>query len=255
MQAVIHIARFTWLETRRGRQPWLIAGVMALAMLGALFAADLALTDSASYRSGVYAGLVRVTLVFLTMLLVATGVAREQEERRLELSLSRPLSRAEWYGGRLLGHGVVALIAGLGAGLPLFALAPAAASLIWTLSFAVELALVAAATLAIIVTLRQVTTCVLAVAAFYLLARAMPAIVLMSTGPTVDPAAWSSALIARFVGVLALLLPDLAACARADWLFGAAPLPALGPLLLDGVIAIVLFSAVGLIDLARRNDL
>lgn len=253
MQAILQIAKFTWLEARRSHYAWLIAGVVGAAFVVALFAADLAVTDTASYRSGVYAALVRIVLVLVTVLVVATTIAREQEERRLELNLSRPLSRSDWFLGRLLGHGALALVVGLCACLPVIAIAPAAAAASWGVSLATELCLVAAATLTAIVTLRQVTPTVIAVGAFYVLARSMQAIVLMSHGPTVDPDVWSSTLIATMVGALALLLPDLARYTQSAWLF-ADGRPAFAGIALEAGVYIVLLTAVGLIDLERRDD-
>ncbi len=256
MQSIHHIAKFTWLEARRGHQAWLITGVVLVALVLALFAANLALTDAASYRSGVYAALVRVMLVAVTVLLVASSVAREQDERRLELSLSRPLARHDWYLGRLLGYGTLALAAAAAASLPAMALAPPWPAALWGLSLAAELTLMAAATLTAVVTLRQVPSTVMAVGAFYVLARAMQALVLMSHGPSVDPEAWTSALITTVLGGLALLLPDLARYTQSAWLFGSESitLGAVRYIALETAVYIGLLTAVGLIDLARQND-
>ncbi len=256
MQSILQIAKFTWLEARRGHQGWLIAGVILVALVTALFAADLALTDAASYRSGVYAALVRIVLVTVTVLLVATSVAREQEERRLELSLSRPLARHDWYLGRLLGHGTLALSAGVMASFPAAALAPPSAAALWGISLTAELVLMTAATLTAVVTLRQVTATVMAVGAFYVLSRAMQALVLMSHGPTVDPAALSSEVITTLLDSLALVLPDLARYTQSAWLFDSESitLAALGSIALEAMVYIGLLAAIGLIDLARQDD-
>ena len=251
---VLAIARFTLLEATRTRLPWVVLGVIALGLGLAEFAASLALTDSAAYRADGYAAWTRLALVAVIALHVATSVAREFEARLLDLTLSRPLSRLHWYLGRLLGFGVTAAVVAAGAALPLaLTSAPLAASL-WGLSLAAELGLVAAATLAASVALGQVTPAVLAVAGFYLLSRAMSAIVLMSNGPLVDATAWSTWWMAHTVRTLALLLPALDRFTMSAWLYdagaAAASLPAIGA---QTVIYSVLLVAVGLFDFVRRD--
>jgi Cu-processing system permease protein len=254
MQASAAVARYTLLEAWRSGFFRIYAGMLVLAWMAAEFAASLALTASASYRSVTYAALVRLLLAGLVMLFVVQGVAREHAERLLELYWSRPLSRGAWFAGRLLGALLLTTGCALLAGLPLLTVAPPLPVLAWSVSFAAELAIVSAAALTAAVALMQLTPALLATAAFYVLARAMSAIVLMSSGPTVDPEAWSTPLVARAVELIALALPALDRYAPSQWLHA----PDVGPaevsrLLLEAGIYVLLIAAVGLIDVRRRE--
>jgi ABC-type transport system involved in multi-copper enzyme maturation permease subunit len=248
------VARFTLLEALRTRLPWLALAVIVSGVVLAECAAGLALTDSQSYRIDLYAAWTRITLVACTSLFVATSVVRELSDRAIDLTLSRPLSRGAWFCGRLLGYGFAVWALALLAALPLMVTSTPLAALAWGCSLAAELSLVAAASLSCAVALAQVTAAVLAVAAFYLLSRAMGAIVLMSHGPTVDAGAWSSVVIARLVNWLALLLPALDDYTRTSWLSDAtAAFAALPAIAVQTVIYAVLLAAVGLFDFTRRE--
>lgn len=250
--AALTVARFTLLESRRSRV-WLIAvGAVVACALAAEFGAALAITDSASYRSGLTAASARVVMVLVAVLFVATSVVREQDDRLLDLVLSRPLSRASWYCGRLLGFAVFALGLAALAAAPLAWSAGPAAALTWAVCFAAELEIMVAATLACVVTLRQVTPAVVAAAAFYVLARAIDAMVLLSRGPTVDAEAPGAALVAGAVEALAVLLPSLDRFGHSGWLDpGVAA--GLAPVLGEAAIYVVLLLAVGLFDCYRHD--
>jgi hypothetical protein len=252
--ALLGIARFTLLEGRRGQLPLLLAVLLVVAGLLAVFAASLAITDSLAYRVGVYAGVARLGLVLLVALFVAASVVREFEDRMLDLTLSRPVSRAAWYGGRLAGFAALAVLGATLAALPLCLGAPAARVLAWGATLAAELLVVAAVSLTCAVTLRQVTAVVAVTLAFYLLARAIDALVLMSHGPTVDPASWVTLVVAGGVEGLALLIPPLGRFADSGWLMADDALPPLAGLAIETFCFVGLVAAVGLFDLYRTND-
>ena len=107
----ISIARFTLLEGMRTRFVLTVGVVITAVLIAAEFSAGLAITETHSYRVSVYAALLRISMVFVMILFVATSVVREVEERLLDLTLSRPVSRASWYLGRLGGY--IALVLGI----------------------------------------------------------------------------------------------------------------------------------------------
>ncbi|MCB1749928.1 MAG: ABC transporter permease [Gammaproteobacteria bacterium] len=252
--AVLSIARFTLLEGRRTQLPALVLALLSGAGLLAVFAASLAITDSTSYRVGVYAGSARLGLVLLVSLFVAASVAREFEDRMLDLTLSRPVSRAAWYGGRLAGFVAIALVCAALAALPLLVGVAVAPVMAWGATLAAELGIVAAVSLTCAVTLRQVTAVVAVTLAFYLLARAIDALVLMSHGPTVDPASWVSLVVGKGIDLLALVIPPLGRFADSGWLMTDGQLPALAGVGGEALAFVALVAAVGLFDLYRMND-
>lgn len=254
LKQVAVIAHFSLLEARRTHLPWTAAGIIVASLLLAECAAGLAITDSHSYRLAIYATSTRLLMVACTALFVATSVVRELADRVIDLTLSRPLSRGTWVVGRLAGYGAMVCWLAAAAALPLMFTSTPLAALVWGLSLAAELLLVAAATLSCAVALTQVVASVLAVAAFYLLARSIDVIVLMSRGPTVNAGAWSSIVIERAVGGLAMLLPALSDYTRSAWFddatMGLAALPGIA---VQTVIYGVLLAAVGVFDFSRRE--
>lgn len=253
-RALLSIAHFTLLEGRRSRLPWIALGLIGCIFVAAEFSAGLAITDSSSFRIGVYAALVRAGLVVLLVLFVATCVVRELSDRMLELTLARPVPRASWYLGRLGGFWAIALVLAAFAAVPLLAMVEYTRVLAWTAALAAELALLGAVCLTATVTLRQVVPAVLVSGAFYVLARAIDAIVLMSQSPAVVPDAWSTQVISELVALIALLLPPLDRVAATSWLLGASDLPLAGSLAAELLIFGTLVIAVGLFDLYRVDD-
>ena len=254
VQSILIVTRFTLLEALRLRLVWVVLAVIICGLALAEGAASLALTDSRAYGLVAYASWTRLALVATVILLVATSVARDFDARALDLSLSRPLSRSQWYIGRLTGFALVATAIACAASLPLTALGHPSAAFAWGLSLAAELVLIAAATLCASIALGQVTAVVLAVIAFYLLSRSITAMVLMSHGPLVDPTIGSTRLIAHAIAVFALMLPPLDQFTATRWLTsGSATLAELGTLAAHTACYLLLLTAVGLFDFNRRD--
>lgn len=252
--AILAIARFTVLEARRSHLPLVLAVVLVAAGALAVLAGSLALTAGAAQRTLIYAGTCRLVLVALVTLVVVLAISRECDGRRLDFTLSRPLSRRDWYLGRMAGFAAVAAFCAVAATAPLLVFGASPAALAWGASLAIELIVVGAASLATAVALTQPAAAVLAVGAFYLLSRSIGTLVLMSHGPLVDRGAWSSWLVEHGVAVLARILPALDRATDSAWLLDAGvAFSALPAVAVQGVIYLVLLVGVGLFDLARRE--
>lgn len=252
-QNCLAVMGFTWLEIRRARL-WRLA--LALVLIGCVvaeFAASIAITESAQYRLVMYAASMRLVAVFVMALLVTTSVLREIDDQVVELILARPISRSEWYIGKLLGYVAAALGFAVLVSLPLIIQTPIQGSA-WCYSLFLELIIVSAAALAFAITLRRLTVALSVVAGFYLLARAIAGLVLISRGPTVDGSLTSSRFIASVIDMLAYVLPALDRFTNAAWLVDTAPsVTDLGLLTLQTTIYTAFLIALGLFDLFRRN--
>jgi ABC-type Na+ efflux pump permease subunit len=247
------ITRFAWLEFRRARL-WVPALVLiAVTAFIADFAASIAVTEASAYRIVIYAAIVRFGAVFVVSLIVAASVLRELDDKGLELILSRPVSRADWYVGRFIAYASAAVALSILVSLPLALQVPGYTAG-WCYSLALELLIVVAATLAASITLRQIPVALSFFAAVYLLGRGITAIALMSTGPTVDLGTAASRVIALFVEGRAYVLPPLDRFTHAEWLIGALPSAAEFIFLtMQSVVYTALLVAAGLFDLYRRN--
>jgi ABC-type transport system involved in multi-copper enzyme maturation permease subunit len=252
MHPAATVAQFALVEARRSGLPWLALGCLLAALALAVFVSHVALTESAQLRTAIVAALLRAGAAVLVALHVVTSIAREANEKGLELALALPISRSTFYLGKLAGFSVCgALLASLFA-LPLLAWSAPGDLLAWWLSLCAEAALVAAAALFFALTLAQASA-IAATAALYLLARSIAAIQAIAAGPLSEDT--PAAALARWVvdGV-ALLLPRLDSATRTDWLlYGAPPAGEWGAAVLGLVLYFALLAAAGLFDFHRRN--
>jgi hypothetical protein len=253
MSPTLLLSRNALLEARRSGLPWLALGLLAAALGLAAFLSQVAVTEGRELQAAFAAALLRAGAAFLLAAHVAASVVREANDKVLELALALPLSRSQYYVGKLIGYGAVGLAMAVAFALPMLLWAAPGSVALWGASLAAELLLVAAASLFFAVTLANVVPAIAATAGLYLLARAMAAIQLLARGPLAEPT-WTQAVARGAVDAVALLLPRLDAATRSEWLLYAAPAPgeylgALGALLLySGLLC-----AAGLFDFHRRN--
>ena len=253
-QQIVTIARFTALEAVRTRLPWQFAIVLGLILGSAYFIQQLAITESARLQVAFFAAAARFAAVFMLSLHILTSMVREFNDKGLELTLSFDLRRSHYILGRLCGFLLIALAMALLATLPPLLLAPLPAALQWGLSLALELAIMAALSLFCIVTFTQLMPAASFVFGFYLLARTLTAIRLMSDTPLVGGGTPSHQVIAWIIDALALVLPALDRYTQSTWLVdNAAAWPALGANAAQALLYIVLLGAAAMFDFYRRN--
>lgn len=251
---IVTIARFAALEAVRTRLPWLFVIVMGLIFGCAYFIQQLAITESARLQSAFFAAATRFAAVFVLSLHILTSMVREFNDKGLELTLSFDLQRSHYILGRLAGFLLLALLVALLATLPQFLFAPAPAALQWGLSLALELAIMAALSLFCIITFTQLIPAASFVFGFYLLARTLTAIRLMSDTPLVGRDTASHQVISWLVDALALILPSLDRFAQSTWLAdNAATWAALGANALQACLYVVLLGTAAMFDFYRRN--
>lgn len=250
--ALLRLGAREWWRTRSAAL-LLLAVVLVFGL--ANFLAGLAVTEVAAQRITFHAGLARPLVTLLFALAIVVAVVRELDDRVLDTLLARPLSRRNWYLARLSAQLCAALVLAGATALPLVPLVPPLALAAWTLSFACELAIVAALALACATSLGRVAPAMGAVGGFYLLSRAIAALILMTQGPASDPASLGDRLVAYGVQGLALVLPDFSRYAQTAWLLGDAKLVGvdLAYALVQGTIYVALLAALGLVDFERRN--
>jgi ABC-type transport system involved in multi-copper enzyme maturation permease subunit len=254
MSKVLAIAQYTLHEALRTRLIWLVLIVLAALVLGSVFVAQVAITETARLQAGFLAATARIAAAFVVCLYVASSMVREFNDKGTELLLSVDLPRASYYLGKLLGYCGVALGAALVTSLALAWVAPHTGLALWGVSLACELVLVAAATLFCVITFAQIMPAVSFVLAFYLLARSIAAIQLITGSQLLNPHTWTHKVTTLLVDALALVLPDLSRFTQTAWLVNGAD--AAGSLSLVASQAVVygaLLTGAGLFDLYRKN--
>lgn len=253
MHPTFILARTVLLEARRSGLPWLALASIVAAIVLAAFLAQVALTESLQLQAALAAALLRACGAFLVALAIAASTSREVADKNLEFMLALPLSRAVQYLGRWLGHVGSAVLIAIAFSLPLLLWSAPAAVAFWALSFAIELALVAALALFFAMAFGQLLPAVAASAGFYLLARALGTIQAIAQAPLAE-ADWTQRAAQWLIDAIAFVLPRLDAVTRTEWLLYGAPqageyLAALGGLALYAALLL----AAGLVDLHRRN--
>lgn len=253
-QQLTALIRLATLEIRRTRLPWLVVGAVGLSLLGAEFAAGLAVTESAEYRIVIYSAAVRVLLVMLLGLAVIANTVRESDDRLVELLLSRPVPRSTWYLAKFVTYALAAILIAIAAALPIVILNRSWAALAWSGSLACELSIVVAAALTAAVGLVHVPAAFSALCGFYFLARAIAEVVLLSTVSIVDLTTPANRVIAALVQGLSYLVPDLGRFTSSSWLIYEPPSwPTLELIVGQTALYCGLLAAVGLVDFHRRN--
>src|SRR5262245_38050649 len=203
------IARYTLLEALRTRLPLLVLATLLALLAASFFVETIAVTEGARFQTAFYAASVRLATVFIAAIMVLVSVTRDFDDKGLDVVLALDLPRSHYVLGKLLGFlGIAGLIA-VAAALPLVWAAAPSALLRWTISLAVELAIVVALALFCIVTFNQLTPAASFVLAFYLLARSLTAIQLMSANPLTGMDTLSHQVMRFVVDVVALVMPGL----------------------------------------------
>ena len=253
-QQIATLARFTLLEAARTRLGWLFIVALALVFGAAFFVQQLAITESARIQIAFSAAETRLVSVFVLSLYILTSLVREFNDKGLELTLSFDLRRADYILGRLLGFILIALAMALLAGLPQIMLAPLPAALQWSCSLALELVIVSALSVFCILTFTQLMPAASFVAGFYLLARAMAAVRLISAHPILEGDSLSNRVMGHLVDALALVLPALDRFTQSAWLVdGAAGWHTVGNCALQALLYTALLVAAAMFDFYRRN--
>jgi ABC-type Na+ efflux pump permease subunit len=203
-------------------------------------------------QAAVVAALLRVCAVFLLAGQIVASVRREIDDKRLELTLSLPLSRSAQYLGRLGGFVALGVLLASVFAIPALLWAPPLAVACWGVSLACELALVAAAALFFAMTLAQPMPALAATLALYFVARSISAMQAIAVGP-LAPDSVIQNVAQHAVSAVALLLPALDRATRTEWLLYGAPD---GPAFALGVAGVLLYAvllaAAGVFDFARR---
>ena len=250
---MLTIAYFTLLEALRCRLLLLMLTVVAGLFGLAQFLGELSITETRQAQASVTASLLRVFSICATCLFVISSVLKELNDKGLDLILSLPLPRHAYLFGKLTGFAGFSLCVAVLAALPLFLYAPAVAVGCWMLSLFCEQLLLAAFSLLCLLAFANISLAFTSAMAFYLLSRSTEALLLLSAAPVLVSDANSQAFMNFLVNALALLLPDLHAFTRSEWLVYGVDADAVGTVLIQTLVYLPVLLSAGLFDLYRKN--
>ncbi|HEV8646530.1 MAG TPA: ABC transporter permease [Burkholderiales bacterium] len=248
------IACYTVLEAWRNRLIVLVVIAVALLTLLSLFARELAVTESTRLQTAILASTLRVASVFLIALYILNGLTREFNDKIIELMLSLDLPRPGYLMGKFLGFAMLALAVATIATVPVAILAPAHAALAWGCSLALELLIITALSVFCMTTFTQLLPAAAFVTAFYLLARSITAIQLMSGSGLLGVDGFGQKASAVLADALAIALPRMDAFTQTAWLVNdaGAQIPLLN-IVLQTAVYVGLLLAAAMFDLYRKN--
>jgi len=248
------IARYTLLEALRTRLPILVLVTLLALFAASFFVETIAVTEGTRFQTGFYAAGVRLASVFIAATFVLVSITREFNDKGLDVLLALDLPRSHYVLGKLAGFLGIALLIAVAAAVPLAWSAAPQAALQWTISLAIELAIVVALALFCVITFNQLTPAASFVLAFYLLARSLTAIRLMSAHPLAGADTLSHQVIQLVVESLALVMPALDAWTQTAWLVNQqAPWSAILQLAGLSALYVVLLAAATMFDFYRKN--
>lgn len=250
---MLTIARYTLLEALRNR----LLGLTAIAVLVLFgmteFIGELSITEASQVQATISSSILRVFSITITCVFVVSAVLRDINDKGLEIILSLPMPRYRYLAGKLFGFAGLSLLISIMAGIPLFLYAPTVPVIYWCFSLCCELILMAALSLVCVLTFSGLPQALLAVMAFYLLSRSMEAIILLSAGPILTYGTVTWEFMHFTVAALALLLPDLHAFTRSDWLAHGVESSEIQAMLVQTLLYLAVLLSGGLFDLYRKN--
>jgi ABC-type transport system involved in multi-copper enzyme maturation permease subunit len=247
------IAFYTLLEALRNHLIWLVALVVMIGAGLSVFLHELAITESRQIQVALLASLLRFCAVFLIAAFVVTSMAREFNDKGLDLLLALPLPRAAYLLGKLTGFAALALLPALLFGLLAAFFAHPMQTMLWTASLVCELWLIAACSLACVLTFKQILPALSAVAGFYMLARSVGTLQLIGHN-ALNNNTLSQQVINVVLDTISTLLPHLDLFTSTEWLtYDTGTWAILGSLLMQTLVYLILLTGVALFDLYRKN--
>ena len=252
-ESMFTIARYTLLEALRNR----LLGLTAIAVLTlfglAEFIGELSITETSQVQAAISSSILRGFSITFTCVFVVSAVSREINDKGLEIILSLPIPRYRYLAGKFFGFAGMSLLISVTAGMPLFLYAPAVPVICWIFSLCCEQILMATLSLVCLLAFSGLPQSLLAVMAFYLLSRSMEAITLLSDAPILASAAVTWEFMHFMVTALALLLPDLHAFTRSDWLVYGVESSEMQAVSIQTLLYLAVLLSGGLFDLYRKN--
>jgi Cu-processing system permease protein len=248
------IARYTLLEALRTRLAALVLVMLVVLLAASYFVLSISVIEGTRFQAGFYAAGARFACVFAVVLYVLVSVTRESNDKGFDVLLALDLPRSHYVLGKLSGFLGIAAAVAVAAAVPLVMLAPPVAALQWALSLAFELAVVAALALFCVLTFSQLTLAASFALAFYLLARSLTAIRLMSAHPLSGADTFAHQAAQLVIEGLALVIPAFDGWTRTAWLVNeAAPWTDLLQLAGEGALYVALLTTAAMFDFYRKN--
>ncbi|ALG66520.1 ABC transporter permease [Beggiatoa leptomitoformis] len=251
---ILTLAYYVLIEALRTRFFIVILLLFSIGLGITLFLGQITLIETEANQSSILAAFFRLSAVYLLSLFVITSMVREFNDHSISLFLSLPLSRTHYFLGKFLGFCLTACITALLFGMLLLFYADYQQVIFWTGSLFCELLIISTVSLLFVLSFNNTVQAFSAVLAFYLLARSINTLQIMSLGVLYSADTFNDQFVRGFIQLLALLLPDLEKFTQSAWLiYHTGTLMQFLLLLEQTLIYVFLLVMASLFDLYRKN--
>jgi len=254
MKQIFTLATLVTLEALRTRFFFVIILWLLTGFGLALFIGQITVIETTAYQSSLLAAFLRLSAVYVVSLFVITSMVHEFHDNSIYLWLSLSIHRATYFLGKFSGFMVIAFLTAILFGSALLLFVPYLQVGLWTLSLLCELFIIIAVSLLCVLTFHHTVQTFSAVLGFYILARSIGAMQLMTQGPLNNPQSWIDQFIYGFINLLAMLLPNLDRFTQSQWIIShTGSMDNLLEMIIQTIIYVILLIAMSLFDLYRKN--
>lgn len=248
------IARFTFVEAIKNRLfVLMIAGLVCIFGI-TLFLGEFAITETREVQVSIMGYIGRLFAVFIASLFVITTLVREFNDKTIEFIIALPVPRYVYFFGKISGFMCLSVFVAIIVSFPVFFYTDLLQAMIWSVSLICELFIIVALCLLCLFTLGHVTTAFFTVMAFYILARSIGTIQLISQSPIMESTSVSQLFMNQLLDLIAFVIPDLGNFTRSDWLvYHTGNTDGLFMIAIQSLIYIFLLSSAALFDLYRKE--
>lgn len=251
---IFTLAQYVIIEALRTRFFIVISILLAIGFGFALFLGQIAIIEAHGVQSSLLAAFLRVSAIYVVSLFVITSIVREFNDHTIMLWFSLPISRSVYFFGKLSGFFAVACVMTIFFSLILIVYANIQQVGLWAISLLCELLIITTLSLLCVLTFHQTVQAFSAVLGFYILARSIDAIQLMTYSPLLNSESWSDQLVNGLTRLLAMLMPNFEKFTSSEWLvYNTGNWEDVFQIIVQTIIYVTLLVAMSLFDLYRKN--
>jgi len=254
IRQIFILANYVILEALRTRFFIMISILLVVGFGLAVFLGQIAIIEGKAIQSSLLAAFLRISAIYVVSLFVITSIVREFNDRTIMLWFSLPIPRSTYFFGKLSGFFSMACVITILFSTILIFYANFQQVCLWGISLLCELLIVTSLSLLCVLTFHQTVQAFSAVLGFYILARSIEAIQLMTYSPLVSSASWSDQFVNGLARLLAMLLPNFENFTPSEWLvYNTGNWDSLLQIIMQTIIYVILLIAMSLFDLYRKN--
>ncbi|WP_353573303.1 hypothetical protein [Candidatus Albibeggiatoa sp. nov. BB20] len=253
LQQIHVLAQYTLIEAIHSRFFITLFGFIGFCLGLDFFLEHVALFEKNETQLALISAFLRLSAIYLMGLFVISSMTQEFNQQTIYLLIALPLARSTYILGKFLGFSVLALgICGL-FGFLLLSYIDNAQLVLWLISLYCELLLIISLAIFFSLSFHHTLPALSSLIGFYLLARSIHSVDLMSDSFQ-NSYQWLELALYYISQFVVLLLPDLSRFTRTEWLiYQTGHWEILLELVLQTLIYLLLIISASLFDFYRKN--